>query len=468
MTSPYKVLSDVKKTINDISPSFCVAKWSQVTLHLHNGRTHSCHHPNTHKVPLDELESNPSALHNTNFKKEQRKLMLNGDRPKECQYCWNVEDLPNYNKEEFFSDRVAKSAAAWSTERLEEVKNNPWDHNINPSYVEVSFSNICNFKCSYCSPVYSSRWTEEVENQGPYPTSQRFNNLEWYKQSGEMPIHHKEHNPYVEAFWKWWPDLVKDLKVFRITGGEPLLANDTFKVLDFIYENPQPQLELAVNTNACVPDSKIESFIQKSRRLLEDGKIKTINIFTSVDGHGKQAEYGRFGLDYNKWMANIDRILAEIPNSVLTIMSTANIFSITSYMAMLQDLVNIKSKYGAQRLCLDISILRHPHHQCLSILTDEYKNHMDQCLSYMNDQMYNHTSGVGAFLKYEILRMDRLINFIKAPPHQGENLSLIGARRDFAAFVDEHDRRRGTNFLETFPELEKFYKTCKTLPRLKP
>ena len=28
---------------------------------------------------------------------------------------------------------------------------------------------------------------------------------------------------------------------------------------------------------------------------------------------------------------------------------------------------------------------------------------------------------------------------------------------DFVAFVDEHDKRRGTNFLETFPEFAEFY-----------
>ena len=73
-----------QKKINDVSPSFCIAKWKQVTLHLQTGHNHSCHHPTTHKIPLDELAANPSALHNTQFKKSQRKLMLEGARPKEC------------------------------------------------------------------------------------------------------------------------------------------------------------------------------------------------------------------------------------------------------------------------------------------------------------------------------------------------------------------------------------------------
>ena len=73
-----------KEKLDTISPSFCAAKWKQVTLHLQTGHNHSCHHPTTHKIPLDEIKNDPSALHNTQFKKEQRKLMLEGKRPAEC------------------------------------------------------------------------------------------------------------------------------------------------------------------------------------------------------------------------------------------------------------------------------------------------------------------------------------------------------------------------------------------------
>ena len=78
--------------LNETGPGFCLAKWTKVTMHLGNGLTHSCHHPGAHKIPLEELKDNPSALHNTLFKKERRKEMLNGKRPKECDFCWRVED----------------------------------------------------------------------------------------------------------------------------------------------------------------------------------------------------------------------------------------------------------------------------------------------------------------------------------------------------------------------------------------
>ena len=65
-------LTDKRLKVNEISSSFCAAKWLQTTLYLNNGFNHSCHHPSPHKIPLEELEQNIHALHNSNFKKEQK------------------------------------------------------------------------------------------------------------------------------------------------------------------------------------------------------------------------------------------------------------------------------------------------------------------------------------------------------------------------------------------------------------
>ena len=88
-----KILEDKREKINNVSCSFCTAKWLQTTLMLQNGYNHSCHHPAPHKIPLGEIEADPAALHNSKFKKEQRAKMLKGERPSECNYCWKIEDL---------------------------------------------------------------------------------------------------------------------------------------------------------------------------------------------------------------------------------------------------------------------------------------------------------------------------------------------------------------------------------------
>ena len=122
--------------------------------------------------------------------------MLEGKRPAECDYCWNVEDNSSG-----FSDRVFKSNESWSKPHYDEIVNSSWRTDFNPRYVEVAFSNACNFKCSYCGPSFSSAWVKEAKKYGAYPTDDKFNDLKYLQDNNKMPIHHREHNPHVEAFW---------------------------------------------------------------------------------------------------------------------------------------------------------------------------------------------------------------------------------------------------------------------------
>ena len=319
---------DTKKKLDSIGCGMCLAKWTQVTMHLQMGQTHSCHHPSTHRIPVGELKRNPSALHNTLYKKQRRKEMLENKRPAECDYCWNVEDNSSG-----FSDRTFKSNESWSKPHFDEIKNLHWRADYNPRYVEVAFSNACNFKCSYCGPSFSSSWVQEAKKFGAYPTDDKFNDIEYLKANNKMPIHHKDYNPYVEAFWKWWPDLYRDLHTFRITGGEPLLAKDTWKVLDYIIDHPNPnkKLNLAINSNLGIPDDLVDKFIEKIKIIEDKSLVNEFIVFTSVDGWGEQAEYIRNGLEFNRFWDNMNKILSSCPRLNITIMSTFNGLSVPSY-----------------------------------------------------------------------------------------------------------------------------------------
>ena len=461
--NPYQIqLMETKQQLDNVSSSFCVAKWKQVTMHLQNGHTHSCHHPRTHLVSLDEIEKNPTALHNSQYKKEQRKLMLNGERPSECDYCWKVEDQGDN-----LSDRIYKSTEQWAHPYIDDIVSKPWDDNVDPSYVEVSFGNVCNFKCSYCAPHISSQWMEEIEKYGAYPTTDKFNNLEWIKSQKMMPIPNKDDNQYVEAFWKWWPTMYKNLKHFRITGGEPLLNKNTFKVLDYIIENPNPDLEVSINTNLNPPVEVFDKFLEKVKIIIDEKKVKNFKLFTSAEAYGKQAEYIRYGMNYDEWLSNIHKAFRVIPKIQFTVMSTYNILSLPSYNRFLNDILEIKNIYGKYDnlrtpILLDIPYLRFPEHQAIFIIKKDMLNMIyDQVTHMYKNLEYSHWSGTAnqAFFEFEADKLKRI--YYLARDHK-ENEQTNISRRNFVAFIDEHDRRRGTNFLETFPELGDFYSFCKT------
>jgi hypothetical protein len=193
-------LTAAEKMQADLGPALCLAKWKQVSLHLPTGLNNSCYHPPLHQIPIEDIGRDPSALHNTPFKKSQRKLMLAGVKPAECSYCWNME------AHDKLSDRHYRSGEPWAAKDYSVITKSTGDEDAIPSYVEVNFNNACNLSCSYCSPQFSSSWQQEVDRHGGYPTSTIHNDPGHFA-GRNRPIPARDHNPYVEAFWEWWPTL---------------------------------------------------------------------------------------------------------------------------------------------------------------------------------------------------------------------------------------------------------------------
>jgi organic radical activating enzyme len=457
-----EVFNNTKNKLNNVGCGFCLAKWTQVTMHLHNGMTHSCHHPSPHKIPLSEIKNNPSALHNTKYKKEQRKQMLNGEKPKECSYCWNIEDSSSG-----FSDRVYKSSEPWSAPFFDEIIEKDWRTDYNPKYVEVSFSNTCNFKCSYCSPLFSSKWMEEIEKFGEYPTSTKFNEISYLETNNILPYKNSEDNPYVDAFWKWWPELYNDLHTFRITGGEPLLSKNTFKLLDYIIntDKPNKNLSLCINTNLGIPDKLFNLFVEKIDKIIDNELVNEFIIFTSLDTWGTQADYIRNGLEFNMVWERIDFLLDRFKPLTIDIMSTYNALSVPNYELLIDNVYQLKQRhhnpyrYWGSSLLLDSSYLRWPPHQTVKILPSEWGFKIDQQakLTDFYEQIRTGIDDGYGFTDIEINKVKRIKDWFYQEEKEEE---IIKNQKDFYRFVTEHDKRRNTDFVKTFPELESFYKKC--------
>jgi len=460
----------LKDELNNVGEGFCLAKWNQVSILLQTGQTHSCHHPRPHVVPLQELEHDPSALHNTQFKKLQRKTMLKGGRPKECDYCWNVEDA----NPDSFSDRIMKSGEAWAFPYFDKIRKSDPDENTQPSYVEISFSNQCNMSCGYCDVKSSSNWQSEIKNKGHYPTSGMYNNTEWMERDGIVPIPHTKPNPYRDAFWKWWPDLFPTLHTFRITGGEPLLSKDTFRVLDYIIENPKinPMIEMSVNTNLCAPQNLFEEFVDKVNYITKKDLVWNFALFTSIESWGKHAEYMRDGMDTERFWDNLDTFLTKCEKPEATIMATYNLTSVPTYHEVIKKVFELKKKhYNGKRyrhygIILDTAYLRHPEFLQVRLLSTYWIDKIREDVKLMEslgEEKYTHIYGHGhsGFYDFEREKLRRVLDWVDAPVDDVR--WLMKMRRDFVLFIDEFDKRRKKNFLETFPEMEDFYHSCKKL-----
>jgi organic radical activating enzyme len=448
-----KFMSAAEQMKQQLGHGLCLAKWKQVSLHLPTGLTNSCYHPPLHPIPVEGLDSNPGQLHNTPYKKQQRVIMLQDQRPSECQYCWNMEDLGE------LSDRHYRSGEPWAAVDFDKIANSTGlEDDVIPSYVEVNFNNACNLSCSYCSPQFSSTWAQEVERHGGYPTKTAHNSPEHF-QGDRRVIPAREHNPYVEAFWQWWPTLYPQLRHFRMTGGEPLMDRNTYRVFDWVLENPNPELHLNVTSNFSVEDALFEKYIGYVKQLCTPN-IEHFMQYVSLDsGLGPQAEYIRHGMSADRVVGNVNRYLTEIPyRNSLTFIITMNNLSVTGFRDYMEWILVLRKQHSStyQRVWFDTPVLRQPAWQSLQILPEGYADMLEQTADWMEKNLEISESPFQGFKDYEVQRLRRDIAWMR----QGQAHDHSHNKADFYRFFSEHDRRRNTNFLNTFPSMTQWWKEC--------
>ena len=450
----------VRDTLNTVGNGFCLQKWRHETLYLHMGDNHSCYHPRPQRIPLEEIAENPSALHNTKWKKQQRKIMLEGGRPEECYYCWNVENLPGEN----FSDRMFHNASHWinAAEETERIRNIPWDADFNPYFLEVSFGNGCNFKCGYCCPQASSLWEQEIREHGNYDISYNQYGIDYLKTTKVYAD--DEENPYVEAFWKWWPDLKKDLRVLRLTGGEALINPNTMKLFKLIEAGDDTShLELNLNSNLGVSNNRVTKFAESVKAMVENKKIKTFRLYTSLESWGPKAEYMRRGLNQDLWLKNVETYLSTVPDVSISVMCTYNILCVASFRPFLEKILELRNRWGKERIGFDTPYLKEPPHWMINLLPPEWVSYFDDDMQFIKDNITPYGSRSG-FNDHEWEKMKRVRGyFVNGGPKITPELIEQG-RKDFYKFFTEYDRRTpGLGLLELFPEYTEFYYMCKDI-----
>lgn len=494
MSNYNKSADTAEHQLTFISKTMCYAKWAQVSMHLTNGMTHSCYHPPLHKVDITEIGKNPSALHNTKEKKAERALMLKGERPSGCNYCWKIEDAGSR------SDRIYRSGEGWAQNARKDIIETLDTGDIDPRYMEVNFNQACNFKCMYCSPHLSTTWEDEINKYGPYTIigkdgmETKHNDIEYLEKDGLMPLKvPNRYNPYVEAFWRWWPTLYKKLEVFRITGGEPLMDANTFKVLDYIYENPNAWLEVSITTNLCPPKPELmDKFISKLQKLEQiqiwkdderfnpgsgnnwyvNMALKNVAIFVSLDSVGEQAEYIRTGLQFDTLTDNVRTLLEETDNTTVTFINTFNALSVTGFKDYLKFILQLRKEYSMssqgnknipiydpnhehpdfvvyprQRIWFDIPLLRNPAWQSIQILPQSFDRYLEEAIEFMkaNSDVSNYVG----FYDFEIDKAERNLRILQDRTSLNEVEKNVG---NFFSYFKQHDERRGTDLLKTFPE----------------
>lgn len=430
--------------------------------------------------------------------------MLNGERPQGCSYCWRMEDAEGGH----LSDRHYRSSEWWAEPDFDKAANGHYGTDVTPRYVEVNFNQACNFKCMYCSPHLSTAWEEEIRKYGPYQMSNgAHNDIEYLQKRGMMPLKVAQaENPYVTAFWEWWPTIYRDLRVFRMTGGEPLMDKNTFKVLEYVNDNPHGQLELSITSNLCPPDQKLfDRFIDlvkklETVRVWEDPHnfnensgnhwyvapgMKHFTLFVSLDGYGEQAEYIRDGLDFDRLLQNARTYLRETKHTSISFINTFNLLSLPTLKKFLEMILELRKEFGGraqteheifppshngyehpsykvkkfQRVWFDVPILRYPPWFSIQNAGKHGSAMLREIIAFAeaNVQQDDYLETFEGLKPYEILKLKRDLAIMEEPLSADQRrVNMI----TFAEFITEYDERRGKNFRETFPEFSQYYVEC--------
>lgn len=284
------------------SETFCMLPW----VHMHafpDGRAYPCCLAD-YWHPVGDLRKNTMHEVWNQDKYKQMRVNMLADKPcVECTKCYEQE------KHGAFSMRNDSNRNYGHL--IKEIKETQEDGNhpdFKIRYWDVRFSNLCNFRCRTCGPIFSSNWYNDhikLYNVAPDVLGRPMERVE-YTAGNEETIEAQmvEHVPYLEQVY--------------FAGGEPLIMKEHYTLLEKLIDAGKTDIRLQYNTN-------FSELAFKDKHVFEYWKhFKNVSVGASLDGMGPQAELIRKGADWKQTVNNRERMMREVPHVDFYVSSTVS------------------------------------------------------------------------------------------------------------------------------------------------
>jgi len=386
------------------SKHFCMLPW----IHLHGwptGEAFLCCMSNT---PVGNLQKDSmETVWNNEQYKTVRRNMLQDKSCAECKRCYDDEKVGLFS--------MRKSSNKHFGHHIKEVKDENADFKIR--YWDVRFSNICNFKCRYCGPNFSSNWWED--KAALYGAEKIGHNkfLHAGKNKDDIWEQMQPHLPYIEQIY--------------FAGGEPLIMEEHYKLLKWLVENKRTNVRLIYNTNFSELKFKKQNVLEWWK------KFDSVSVGASLDAMGPRAEYMRKGTMWTDIEDNRREMLQICPKVDFYISATVNVFNLLHITDFHRDWTE-RGFIKAQDL--NVNILNGPNYYRCDVLPQHYKDiaikKIEDTVDWLKDKdhLTRATNGYKG-----------LINFL----NEADNTLLL---KKFFEVTNQLDALRKEKFECVFPE----------------
>lgn len=397
------------KIRDETSPTFCLAKFHEASIWVYSGKIASCHY-----TPFVQVGDTVDTFYNPEEKRLQQKEMLAGGQPKACDSCWRYENLG------LTSDRTRKSLGFNDHLTADEYKNP--NTIFKPKALELAFQNTCNLACSYCSPQFSTSWINDIKKNGVYTNIVTDDRRHYQKDLNELDEMIKP--PHMELFWSWFENIADGLESIRVSGGEPLMHEEVFKLFEMMIER-NPDVECVIHSNLCQKPVVMNRFFEKIKGLTN------LRMNISNESAGPVAEFIREGMDYKEWLYNVENLGNSTVKS-FSISTTVSAIALQALDQMYLDIIDIRSRTKVKPY-ISINMVDKPEFQGFACLTKEERQF------YINKYKKFFLSVYDQLLPVEIEHTERLLKFLDNGFVRDNQEQM---RKDSDIFFEQYTKRR--------------------------
>ena len=392
------------------SKHFCMMPW----VHMHMwpaGYTYPCCMSDPDLPIGNTQDQSLQEIWNGEQLRNIRLNMLQDKPSKECRRCYELEE------------------SGMSTLRTGSLVNYPkhWDKvnstqedgsagDVNLAYMDIRFSNLCNLKCRSCGPQFSSSWFEDHKQMYG-----KLDHPKILKVRDDMKNFMDELDPLLASVERvYW------------AGGEPLITDEHYKILDKWIEMGKRDVAMDYTTNFT------QMRFKKKTAFEYWNAFDSVRVAASLDANHARGEYLRKNMDWDIVVQNRKDMIEQCPQVYFELTPTVSVYNVLN----LPDFHKEWIEEGLlQPENIRINILLDPTYMRLQILPpwikDRVRSRYAEHIAYL--KQFDTT-------KWVIKDYESILQFLETDRSDEIRMFLFKTQKV--------DRLRIENVFEIFPELE--------------